>query len=232
MHKEQFIELADQLVRQIDFKDGVVQEISEEALSKGRVLDVRWKGNVHFVLQICHSDWGWYYAERNGERVSSLYRVSKFDEQFYRAVQHFVKEIHHGYFDHKQTASEKIAKMIEERQLTSYMNTTKWMEFLQVMTKEMPLKVPYAFRTLFDEDGRNDDLYITCYCRECFNNHDFKSLEWVKVKPKFCEKKYRGRLIEDEEIWHDLEEEFMDGMKKYSIPYEEEDGMYIVYGYR
>ena len=100
------------------------------------------------------------------------------------------------------------------------------------MTEEMPLKIPYAYRTLFDVDGRNDDLFDTCYCSECFNGHDFKSLEWVKVKPRFCERKYRGRLIEDEEIWHDLEGEFIKGMKKYSIPYEAEDGMYIVYGYR
>ena len=98
--------------------------------------------------------------------------------------------------------------------------------------EEMPLKIPYAYRTLLDVDGRNDDLFDTCYCSECFNGHDFKSLEWVKVKPKFCERKYRGRLIEDEEIWHDLEGEFIKGMKKYSIPYEAEDGMYIVYGYR
>lgn len=232
MYKEELKELADQMIRRIDFLDGAVKEVSEEALSKGRVLDVRWRGNVHFVLQTYHSDWGWYFAERNGERVSSLYRVGRFDERFYQAVQHFVGEINQGDFGHKRTASERLAEIIEKRQLTSYMNTTKWIEFLQVMTEEMPLKIPYAYRTLFDVDGRNDDLFDTCYCSECFNGHDFKSLEWVKVKPKFCERKYRGRLIEDEEIWHDLEGEFIKGMKKYSIPYEAKDGMYIVYGYR
>ncbi len=158
----------------MQFLDGAVKEVSEEALSKGRVLDVRWRGNVHFVLQTYHSDWGWYFAERNGERVSSLYRVGRRD------------------------------------------------------ASKNSLCLSYTFRV----DGRNDDLFYTCYCSECFNGHDFKSLEWVKVKPKFCERKYRGRLIEDEEIWHDLEGEFIKGMKKYSIPYEAEDGMYIVYGYR
>ena len=79
MYKEELKELADQMIRRIDFLDGAVKEVSEEALSKGRVLDVRWRGNVHFVLQTYHSDWGWYFAERNGERVSSLYRVGRRD---------------------------------------------------------------------------------------------------------------------------------------------------------
>ena len=31
------------MIRRIDFLDGAVKEVSEEALSKGRVLDVRWR---------------------------------------------------------------------------------------------------------------------------------------------------------------------------------------------
>lgn len=220
------------LLERIDFMNGVVQESDEEAIQQGRVLDVRWKGNVHFILQMYRQDWGWYFAERNRETVSCIYRESKFDENFYKSVQHFVAEINRGDFDHKQTVSEKVARIVDERQLTSCMNNTKWREFLHVMTEEMSKKVPYAFHTIFDEDDRNDDFFDTCYCRECFNGYHFKSLEWVKVKPKFCERKHRGRLIADEEIWHDLEEEFVKNVKKYSIPYEVEDGIYTIYGYR
>ena len=107
-YKEELKELADQMIRRIDFLDGAVKEVSEEALSKGRVLDVRWRGNVHFVLQTYHSDWDWYFAERNGERVSSLYRVGRFDERFYQAVWQFVGEINQGDFGHKRTASERL----------------------------------------------------------------------------------------------------------------------------
>lgn len=134
-----------------------------------------------------------------------LYRENKFDERFYQAVQHFIGEIERGDFDHKQVPSEKISKIIDKRQLTSYMNNTRWMELLHMMTEEIPVKIPYAFRTLFDTDESNDDFFCTCYCAECFNNYHFKSLEWVKVKPKFCERRHRGRLIEDEEIGYDLE---------------------------
>ena len=180
MDKEQYKILAEQirplLLEQIDFKKGIVQEINEEAIQQGCVLDVRWKGNVHFVLKMYSMDFGWYFAQRDGEQVSCTYRVSRFDEQFYHGVQHFVGEINRGDFNHKQTLSEQIAQIIEERQLTSCMNNTKWMEFLHVMTEEMSAKVPYAFRTLFDMDGRNDDFFDTCYCQEFFNGYHFKSI--------------------------------------------------------
>lgn len=163
--------------------------------------------------------------------LSELSIGSRFDEPFYQKVQHFVEEINRGDFDHKQTVSERIAKIIDERPLTSCMNDTKWKEFLQLMTEEMSMKIPYAFHTLFDSDSTNDDFYDTC-CRECFNGYHFKSLEWVRGKTKFVEHKYRGRLIDDEEIFYDLEEEFVEKIQKYSIPYEVEDGIYTIYGYR
>lgn len=236
MKEEEYRRLKDQirlvLLERLDCKNGTVQEATEEALQRGRVLDVRFKGNVHFILQVYQENFGWYFAERNAEQVSCTYRWNKFDEKFYQAVQHFIGEIDQGDFDHKQTASEKIAEIIEKRQLTSCMNKTKWTEFLHVMTEEMPVKIPYAYRTLFDRDGRNDDFFGTCYCPECFNGYHFKSLEWVKVKPKFCERKQRGRLIGDEEIWYDFEEEFVGRLGRYSIPYEGKDGIYTIYGYR
>lgn len=236
MDKETYISLAEQirplLLERIDFKNGILQEVNEEAVQQGRVLDVRWKGNMHFVLDMYSSDFGWYFALRDGEPVSCIYRVRGFDERFYKAVQHFVGEINQGDFNHKRTLSEQVAKIIEERQLTSCMNQTKWKEFLHVMTEEMPKKLPYSYRTLFDKDGRNDDFFDTCYCQECFNGYNFKSLEWVKVKTIFCERKHRGRLLADEEIWYNFEEEFVGKIKSHSIPYEAEDGTYTIYGYR
>jgi len=225
-----------EILERIDFKDGVVQEIMDETMENQQVfeqvLDVRWKGNIHFVLQMHQQNWGWYYAEKNGECISSIYRVSNFNESFYRRVQHFVEEINRGDLNNKRTVSEKIAEIIEKRQLTSYMNDTKWKEFLQLMTEEMSMKIPYAFHTLFDLDNTNDDFYDTCYCQECFNNYHFKSLEWVRVQTKFVERKHRGRLIDDEESFFDLEDEFIEKIKKYSIPYEAENGIYTIYGYR
>lgn len=239
MDDEEYTEFATQIradvLDKIDFKSGVLQEISKDKKEMGCILDVRWKRNVHLVLYI--SKWnrtGWYYAERNGDKVSCSHYNSKNDDNFFASVQHFVNEIENGDFDHKKTISEQIADIIQKRQLTNCMNNTKWKEFVHVMDEEMSIKIPYDYKTLFEERREDDLLFGTAYDIESFNGYHFKSVEWVKVKPKFYERRHRGRLIEDEKIYHDLEKEFLGLMDKYSIPYEydEKTEIYTIYGYK
>lgn len=101
------------------------------------------------------------------------------------------------------------------------------------MTEEMPLAPPYDYKTLF-EDEREETYFGTAYDIESFNFYYFRSIEWVKVKPKFSEHIYRGRLIEDEIIEHDVEKEFLALMEKYHIPYvyDNNEGVYVIYGYK
>lgn len=54
------------------------------------------------------------------------------------------------------------------------------------------------------------------------------AVEWIKIRPRYL--KRRGRLIEPEIIY--AEKEFAEILAKYSIPFEEIDGAYYVYGYR
>lgn len=54
------------------------------------------------------------------------------------------------------------------------------------------------------------------------------ALEWIKVRPRYL--KYRGRLIEPEMI--DASEKFEEILQRYQIPYEMENGMYCIYGYK
>lgn len=221
------------IIENIDFKNGVIQEISQEKKEMGYILDVRWKRDVHFVMYINQLPYVWYYASRNGERVSSSYINRKYNDAFYKSVQHLVDEIEYGSFNYKKTVSERIAEIIQDRQLTSYMNDTKWKEFVHAMDEEMSVAVPYAYKTLFEED-REDLFFDKWYDCESFNGYHYKSVEWVKVKPKFHECKHRGMLIEDEKIYYDVEEEFLNLMKKYSITCEkeEETGLYVIYGYK
>ena len=47
----------------------------------------------------------------------------------------------------------KIAKCyIQEKQLTSVMNTTKWKKFREAMIYEMPFCPPYILKTISNED--------------------------------------------------------------------------------
>ena len=56
----------------------------------------------------------------------------------------------------------------------------------------------------------------------------FYAVEWIKIRSRILE--HQGRLIESKVI--DETEKFLAILIKYSIPYEEQDGTYIIYGYR
>lgn len=218
----------------IDFRSGVLQYFIENMLTKGLFIDVKWKGGVHFHF---YHRWNrfWYTVVRDGEAITSCHNHygKRLDERLFPPIQKLVDQIENGDFDNKKTATEKVREIVRERNLTSYMNDTKWKEFLSAMTEEMPLAAPYDYKTLF-EDEREETYFGTAYDIESFNFYYFKSIEWVKVKPKFSEHIYRGRLIEDEIIEHDVEKEFLALMEKYHIPYEYDsnEDVYVIYGYR
>ncbi|MDE7365262.1 MAG: hypothetical protein K2N27_10370 [Ruminococcus sp.] len=212
----------------IDFKSGVFQAVDGEK----RLIDVAWKHNVHYIVD-CFNGILWDYVTRNGEQVSLQGTTTKKpDEEWLKYTQKLVNQIENGDFNHKKTRSDEIAEIIQKRNLTSYMNNTKWREFVHAMDEEMSVAVPYDLKTLFEDS--HDEYFDTFYDYESFNYYDFKSIEWVKVKPVFSEYKFRGMLIPDEEIAFDVEDEFIMLMKKYSIPYEYdvENKVYIIYGYK
>ncbi len=234
MNENEFKKLAEEIKKEvlekIDFKNGVVQEVNEEKFNSGYVLDVRWKKDVHFILYV--NRWAakcLYYVARNGEQVSSGYYNKKCEEKFFESVQQLVNEIDNGDFDHKRTESERIAEIIKERNLTGCMNNTKWKEFIKAINEEMSVLIPCNYLTLFGSgpffiDGFDDEHL----------GYKLKAIEWVKVKPKFYISKHRGRLLDDEKELCDVEQEFLNLMSKYSIPYEydSENEIYTIYGYK
>lgn len=232
---EQIEKIHTELLKRIDFKSGVIQEISHREREAGRILDVRWKRNIHFIvfLNKWNNNTCWYYVEKNGEQISCGRCTRKFDDTFFHSVRHFIHEIESGNYDFKKSVSDRIHEIIHKRQLTSCMNDTKWKEFIHAMAEEMPMGIPYDYKTLFEEN-KEKLLFDTDYDDESFNWYHFKSIEWVKLKPKFYEHRHRGLLIEDEKIYHDMEQKFLELMDKYSIPYEydEKNALYTIYGYR
>lgn len=232
-------EFYNELTQKLDFKTGVIQDIDTQDRDKGFVLDVRFKRNVHLVLQAYERyNRNWYYVTRNEEPVSCIYHVKNFDDKIFHRIQHLIGEIENGDFDHKKTERERIAEIVMQRRLTSYMNDTKWRKFTQLLEEisaeleeKMSVELPYAWKTLFDE-GADEKYEVYAWCEYLSDSRFWRELEWVKIMPRFCKEIHRGALVEPEKIWYDVTEKFEERMRQYAIPYELKDGVYTIYGYR
>ncbi len=102
------------------------------------------------------------------------------------------------------------------------------------MMNEMPFPPPYILKFLFEEEAVGEKYFYkdVNYLGDWYNGfaiegHYFNgvfAVEWIKVRPRYL--KFRGQLLESEVI--SAECEFIEILKRYSIPY---DGVYCIYGY-
>ncbi|MCR5020158.1 DUF6678 family protein [Ruminococcus sp.] len=112
--------------------------------------------------------------------------------------------------------------------LENCLSKEKWDILRQAMMNEMPFQPPYTVKFITDDTPCTEEInWYEAYVYEGLFNGAF-ALEWVKIRP--CTQKVRGKLIAPEII--DAGKELEDILKKYSIPYEEENGVYCIYGYR
>ena len=137
---------------------------------------------------------------------------------------------------------EQIAEIVYERNLTSYMNNTKWREFFNAMKNEMPFSPIYEHKSLFEDDKiiskfkkykeiYDQGDYSDETLREmCHWSDSFSVIEYIAVKPYYYEK--QGGILAYKKILHSAEKEFISILQKYNIPYEIEDDNYIIYGYK
>ena len=133
----------------------------------------------------------------------------------------------------------KIEKLIQNKGLYSVMNNTKWKE-LKKGVSELPFLPPFVIKSVDEEETDyhhfEKDEYNAGDCGLTLDSYlggdiyavPFYAVEWIKIRPRLLE--HQGRLIESKVI--DETEAFLAILTKYSIPYEEQDGTYIVYGYR
>jgi len=83
----------------------------------------------------------------------------------------------------------------------------------------------------FDEDVHYSGdwgLYLDNYLGGDIYAVPYYAVEWIKVRPRCL--KHQGRLIPDKII--DETEAFTAILEKYNIPYQEQDGYFIIYGYK
>ena len=133
----------------------------------------------------------------------------------------------------------KIRTIIEQKGMCSVMNTTKWKE-LKIGISKLPFEPPFVIKTVDEKESEyhtfEEDIYHTMDWGLYLDNYlggdiyatEYFEIEWIKVRPRILKK--QGKLIPDKII--DETEEFVAVLQKYSIPFEEENGTYIIYGYQ
>lgn len=223
--------MTDNLFGNLNTRSGEIinHELSDDN-SSSILYDVRWKGNIHFI--VCGwNNFAWYYVTRNNEQISLTYHCRSFDDNTLKNIQNIIDEIEDGKYKNKKTASEKIKLIIENRKLYSLMNNTKWTKLIKSIKEEM-YDIPIKYKTLFEENS--PDTYWTIKGDEHFDYLNMKSVEWFKIACEIRDVRNRGRLINDEIITYNKKKEILKILENLHIPfeYDEKENAVIVYGYR
>ncbi len=139
----------------------------------------------------------------------------------------------------KEKYKSKITSIIEQRGLYSVMNNTKWAE-LKTGIQTLPFAPPFVIKRVDEEKSVYHEFDENAYYLgdwgdglDCFLGSDiyatpFFAIEWIKVRP--CYLKMQGWLIPPEVL--DETEEFITILKSNHIPYEERQGVFMIFGYR
>ena len=127
----------------------------------------------------------------------------------------------------------EIRNIVEQRQLTSYMNDTKWNELRTAMLEEMPFPPSYFVKSLFREkvpEYWENVWYWGDWRTGLSDVGDVKGywIEWLEIYPQY--KKHIGMLVEPQII--DASQELEVVLAKYHIPYEKIGHAYRIYGYK
>ena len=221
----------------LDFHEGEVLDFIPclNAEYNGMIaIEVKFAHGIHFVLY--QTLWnGYYYATRNGERISHTHYMGKIRKDTHICLQRFINDLYSGRFDKLKTPTEKYLKYIEENNLTSYMNTTRWDQVFDIIRQiedQTGHDVFINYKLLAEEA---EDGYWTISGDEYLPGINSRYFQWLKIRPIYEKRVYRGRLLEDEYTSENHTDLFLEKISKTNIKYEaleNEEGTFIIYGYK
>ncbi|MEO9485246.1 MAG: DUF6678 family protein [Ekhidna sp.] len=116
-------------------------------------------------------------------------------------------------------------KIISDKNLNSCMNNTKWNELVSAITSD-PNYNPNVIIKYIQEDKITSSFTPVWW--EDVKRDGFEIIEWVKIDP--IGKEYVGRLVEPSET--DYSDFIEQGLKSCNIPFELDNGIYTIYGYK
>lgn len=213
----------------IDFGNGKFQAVS------GAVLHVEYPSGICLTVRAYRYTPYYIMLYREDTSLLTVYCYSKAEIVSY--VQNLARDVQAGKYKNKKTLRERAFQTVQERNLTSYMNNTKWEKFLEIVNEKLPFPPEYVYKLLSDSPDREDIQPFRniprgkgCYCFECFAYHRFYEIEWLRITPKYAVN-HGGILVENLEVF-DETEELIQKLENAHIPYERDDRDIIIYGYR
>ena len=188
-----------------------------------------WKNGIAFTVR-GWPHFGWFYVEKDMQIVSPAYDYQKIDERTLSVMQHMIDEIEAGKYNHKKTLKDKIRETIQNRQLSSFMNNTKWRELIGAISdiKALPIK----YKTIFENYCPQD--FWTLAGDEFFLSMDKALIEWFKISCTIEKQEYLGQLLMPKMSVVSVRAEVESILKRFSINYvyDENDNSLVIYGYR
>lgn len=132
----------------------------------------------------------------------------------------------------KEVFRNRVGRIIIERDMVQVLDEISWKK-LQEAVRGLPFPPPYVLKDVCEEKQEyhkfEDDVYYWGdWSDEALLNGNFFAIEWIKVRPRYKQK--QGRLVNDKII--DERGKFKEILEKCNIPFNEEDNMFIIYGYQ
>ncbi|MBC1694433.1 hypothetical protein JL739_11285 [Listeria welshimeri] len=154
-------------------------------------------------------------------------RIDKYNEYKYYLAQHD---------DWITKLKLRVANITKEKKLYPIMNDSKWLSLQFAIDESLAFPPPYIDKYVTDEKEPDlTEIYqkIPTYHGDWSNYYEeglppLFNIEWLKVIPKYSQ--FQGHLI-DGEIF-DETIAFRELLLKENIPYEEERGVFTIYGYQ
>ncbi len=120
---------------------------------------------------------------------------------------------------------EPLAKYIQEQQLVSVMNNTKWKKLVSAITAN-PDFVPHVrLKYIFEEENKGG---FTLVWWEEVEQEGFNNMEWLDINP--VKEEFQGILISSKLT--DYTVFIKEALEKNYIPYEIHNGIFRVKGYQ
>jgi len=119
----------------------------------------------------------------------------------------------------------RLSDILIKNNYSPRLNTTKWREIVSLLTTIPNYNPNVNIKLLTDES--NNGLFSPVWWSEIELQVGFEYIEWLKINP--IKKTYIGRLVEDKK--EDFSEIIKKGLDKYTIPYEMENEIFVIYGY-